>query len=247
VASEFIDWDGKKVMMLLPVYRSFNADTHYTLFANYARYGPEKIGMEIIKGTVIHESRNLLVHSWMKTDIPTAIMCDDDMLLPCGHPGIINGRYKGNLPDEIASKIAISQIMSHGKDKGIVGCLYFGRHDKGRAQCASGFASDSHNDDYKKFKHKTLRGEDWAGTGMLKIERWVIHKMKDEIDGGRWPECKPRDESQWYGYFTPIQVGVGEDVSFGRRAKEIGIQSYVDPQLICLHVGDTAFGPTNVK
>ena len=244
-----ISWEGKSLMMLLPVYRTFNADTHYTLFANYAKYGPEKIGMEIRKGTVIHEARNILIHNWYNhTTIPTCLMVDDDMILPTGNPGHINGVYGGNLSHKAASQLAISRIMSHGHDKGIVGALYFGRHPKGRAQCSSGFTSDLenrklHNGDYE---GQGLKPENWVATGCLKIERWVIDKMKAAVDAGEFPDCKPKN-GQWYGFFNPTQVGVGEDVSFGTRAAKLGIQSYVDCGLICLHEGSNYYGPKNTS
>jgi transcriptional regulator with XRE-family HTH domain len=59
---ELFQWTGKDAIILLPVYRTFNADTHFTLFANYAKYGPEKLGMIQEKRTIIHEARNILVH-----------------------------------------------------------------------------------------------------------------------------------------------------------------------------------------
>jgi hypothetical protein len=85
----------------------------------------------------------------------------------------------------------------------------------------------------------------WVGTGCIKIERWVFEALAAEIDKGRWPECAPVGKDGWYGFWNPMRVRMGEDVSFGRRCKEIGIQTYVDTSLICLHVGDTCFGPRN--
>lgn len=244
---ELVQWDGRKVMMLLPVYKSFSPHTHYTLFANYAKYGPEKIGMEIKMQTVIHESRNILIHNAMNnTKAETFIMVDDDMVLPTGNPGHINGVYRGNLPVKAASEVALSRIMSHGSDKGIVGALYVGRHSAGRAQCESGFTSDAENKKLHTNGYDGLKKEGWVATGMIKIERWVIEKMKEAIDAGEFPDCKP-EKGRWYGYFNPLKVGVGEDVSFGTRAAKLGIQSYLDTGLICLHMGDQAWGPGNTS
>src|SRR5687767_11161044 len=58
------NWQGRQAMLLLPVYRTFNPDTHFTLFANYAKFGPEKIGMIMQKRTVIHEARNILAEKF---------------------------------------------------------------------------------------------------------------------------------------------------------------------------------------
>lgn len=240
-------WEGKKLIMLYPLYRGFSDDTHYSLFANYAKYGPEKIGMLMEKRTVIHESRNILVHKGLKTDGEDFIMGDDDMIPPCGSAELLNGRFGANLPVDLASQVAISRLMSHPPDKGIVGSLYVGRHDRGRAQCSSAFVSDVENDNYHKLVYRGLRPEEWVGTGFLRIKRWVFDKMKAEIDNGRWPECKPRGQDGWYGFFTPLGTRVGEDVSFGRRAAEIGIKSYVDTSLVCGHTGSKHYWPTNTK
>lgn len=236
IREEIVMWEGKEVMIALPCYRTINPRTHFTLFANYARYGVDKLALEIKTRTVIHESRNILIDKALKNkSIKTVIMCDDDMILPCGSPGLINGRYGGKIPNELASKIAISQIMSHGRDKEIVGGLYFGRTEQGHAQCASAFTSKSDNETFHKLGFRGLRKEGWVATGFIKIEMTAIHKMKAAIDEGKWPELKPQRADRWYGFFTPLQVGIGEDVSFGRRAAEIGIQSYVDCDLICGH------------
>lgn len=247
IEPELVMWHGRRVMILLPVYRTFCADTHYTLFANYAKYGPDKLAMEMMKRTVIHEARNILIDKFMKSGAETAIMVDDDMILPCGSVSLMNGRYEGGLPESMAGHVAISRIMSHGREKGIVGALYFGRHRVGKAQCSMGFESTNGNAKLRKHDETNLIPMGWVGTGMIKIEKWVIEKLKAHIDAGNWPECKPINEGMWYGYFTPIRVAVGEDVSFGRRAEKIGIMSHLDPQLECLHNGEKNYGASNTE
>jgi hypothetical protein len=239
-------WEGKNVMMLYPVYRYFNPDTHFTLFANYAKYGPEKIGMEIVKRTVIHEGRNILVHKALKTKAEWFIMGDDDMILPCGNAAIFNGNYKAGVPEPCASFNAISRIMSHGKDKQIIGALYFGRHEFGQAQCSLGFDQgfEAQNTKLRNRGYTGVIPVRWVATGFLRIHRSVFEIMKKHIDEGKFPECKPANESMWYGFFNPIRVGIGEDVSFCLRAKECGITSYVDTDLILMHDG---FGPKNTR
>ncbi len=240
-------WEGRKVAMLLPVYRTFNADTHFTLFANYIKYGPEKIAMLTPqKRTVIHEARSMLIHRAMKTDAETFIMCDDDMILPFGHAEYFNQTFGAGLPPEQAGHNSISRIMSHGRDFGIIGALYFGRHERGKAQCSLGFEDNEKNLSLRRLEHKGLIKSGWVGTGWIKIERWVIEKLKAEIDNGKWPECMPIQDGGHYGYFSPIRVGVGEDVSFGRRAESIGIDSYVDAGLVALHNGECNWGPRNI-
>ena len=241
-----INWEGRKVMLMLPVYRTFNADTFFTLFANYAKYGPSKIAMEMVKRTVIHEARNMLIDKGMKiTDAETFLQFDDDMILPCGSQALFNGRYGAAVPDKSAGFNTFERLLSSGKERGIVGLTYFGRHPGGKAQCAPGMASNAESNKIRKREYKGYLPVDWVATGGIKIERWVIEKMKAHVDAGNWPECKPFSADSWYGYFNPIRVRVGEDVSFGRRAKEIGIQSYLDTELIALHCGDCNYGPKN--
>jgi transcriptional regulator with XRE-family HTH domain len=246
-SAELTMWEGRKLRVMLPVYRSFNPDTHYTLFANYAQYGPSKIAMEIKKRTIIYEARSMLTHKGMLSEADTFMMFDDDMILPCGNAGVFNGNYGANLPDNLASLNTISRLMSHPDDKGIVGALYFGRHRAGRAQCASGFASDDENGKLHRHEYTGLKPEEWVGTGGIRIKRWVIEEMDKAIEGGKWPEIKRRSDDRWNGYFTPRRVEEGEDVAFCRRAAEIGIQTYLDTDLELLHVGDENFSGRNTK
>jgi len=242
-------WEGRKVAILSPVYRTMNPATHWTLMANYARYGPEKIALiPPITGTVIHEARNRCIDKAMKTDAEDFIMPDDDMIFPFGESAYFNAKWAGTAKKPIpAAYNSISKIMSHPKGIGIVGALYFGRHPKGRAQCESGMRSAAASDAYRNGEHKGLVKEGWVGTGFIRIERWVIEKMKAHVDAGNWPEIKPVIDTNWYGYFNPLRVGVGEDVSFGRRASELGIQSYVDASLVALHAGEAYYGPHNTS
>jgi transcriptional regulator with XRE-family HTH domain len=244
---ELFQWEGKDAIILLPVYRTFNADTHFTLFANYAKYGPEKLGMIMQKRTLIHESRNILVHKALKTDARWFLMCDDDMILPCGNAALYNEHYGAGVSQESASFNAISRLMSHPEDKRIVGALYFGRTSRGKAQCCSAFADDSECEKIRLGKYKGLKPEDWVACGFMRIHRNVFEEMAKAIDGGMWPELAPVGKDGWYGFFNPMRVRMGEDVSFGRRAKELGIQSYLDASLILLHNGETNFGPRNTK
>lgn len=245
---ELAMWEGRKVHIGLPVYRYFSADTHYTLFANYAKYGAEKVGMTMEKRTLIYEARSILTHKFLhKTDAEWLVMADDDMVIPPGNAGIMNGNYKANMPEPSASLVGLSRLMSHPWDKKIVGSLYFGRHANGLAQNWMGFNQVHENDNLRKHVYNHLMPMEWVGTGFIRVHRSVFETMRNEIDKGRWPECKPKNETLWYGFWHPIQVGVGEDVSFGRRCSEIGIQSYLDPVLECLHIGDNPYHGRNTS
>ena len=241
-------WEGRKLMVLLPTYRALNPKTHFTLFANYKEYGHTKMGIIPQEGTLIHESRNILIDKAMKTDAETFIFCDDDMVLPCGNAAVFNGNFGANVIQESASLNAISRLMSHGRDKEIVGALYYGRHEFGVAQCEWGFSKPETNKDFRAQKYQGPIKQKWVGTGLIKIERTAIEKFKKAIDGGMFPESKPERADLWYGYFQPARVAVGEDVSFGIRMNELGVQSYLDASLVCLHAdGATMFGPRTTR
>lgn len=250
IEHKLIMWEGKQVMILLPVYRTLNPHTHFTLFANYAKYGPDKIGMAIKDRTVIHEARNELVHIAMQNPaVRTFIMCDDDMILPCGNPAIFNGTYRAGVKPESASFNAISRIMSHGPDKEIVGALYYGRHEFGMPQCDWGFGAEaaSRSIDLRAERFSGLHPQNWVGTGFIKVERTAIEKYKGAIDAGKFPGLEPMP-GRWYGYFTPLRAAVGEDVSFCHRMKLSGVQTYLDASLVCLHAdGAIMFGPKNTR
>lgn len=238
-------WEGRKLHVLLPVYRSFSAETHLTLFACYAKYGAEKIGLHVETGTLIHESRNLLVDRFLKTDGEWCLFIDDDMVMPFGNDKAFNARYKANLPPHLAGVNAISRIMSHGTDKGIVGGLYFGRHSRGKAQCSEGFASDVANAAlHDTSKMGELRKVSWTATGFMRIHRSVFDKIKAAAEE-KWPHLIPSKPDRPFGYFTPDKVGQGEDVAFCLRAGQVGVNCFVDTGVVCLHTGQMHYGPSN--
>lgn len=242
---EAVMWNGRKLHILLPVYRSFSAETHLTLFACYAKYGADKIGLHVETGTLIHEARNILVDRFLKTDGEWCLFVDDDMVLPFGNDKAFNGRYKSNLPQKLAGVNAITRAMMHGTDKPILGGLYYGRHSKGRAQCSEGFASQMANAElHDTSKLGDTRKVSWTATGFMRIHRSVFEKMK-EAAPEKWPHLIPKNPDRPFGFFTPDKVGQGEDVAFCLRAGEIGIPVYVDTGIVCLHTGNTHFGAHN--
>jgi len=241
----FTDWEGKDLLILIPAYQYMNPKTHFSLFANYAKYGPEKIGILYKQRTLIGEARSVLINKAMQGKANNFLFVDNDMVLPFGNEGVFNGRYRAGVKPETARLNAISRIMSHPEDKGIVGGLYYGRNEYGVPQCGQGFRNKD-NSDFRKGKYSGLMETEFVGTGFMLIRRWVIEKMKEAIDSGKWPECKPIKEGSHYGYFTH-PTGQGEDLSFCLRAAQIGIKTYVDTDLVCLHEGDMLFGPRTTK
>ncbi len=242
-------WEGRKVMMCLPAYQGIEPQTHLALFANYAKYGPDKLGMIVKTNTLVDEARNIITHEALKTDAEWTVWGDHDVVPPVGNADWFNGNLNANLPIKNASMVGISRIMSHPSDKLIVGALYFGRHEYGQAQCADGFASNNElfNTNMRSHQTEGLIPQAWVAVGFARIHRSVFEMKKKAIDEGMFPECRPHPGSDVYGYWTK-STSIGEDVMFGIRCAKIGIQSYLDPELECLHGSGNAFwGSRNTK
>lgn len=234
---------GKRVLILSPIYRTYNGLTHATLFVNYAQYGPEKIGFLPKFRTLITEARNMLADMALKTDSEWFIFVDDDQCLPCGNGAMLRS-IGCNLPEPNASYNAISRIMSHPEDKRIVSALYFGRNETHRAQVANAFESPSEDARY----HAILRtgGEHpleevrFTGMGFMRIHRSVFEAIRERADE-LFPEIKPAQEGRHWGYFTPQGPDRGEDMTFCMRAKMAGFPTYLDPSLLIGHCGDKIY------
>jgi hypothetical protein len=242
---DITQWNGRNLQILLPVYRTVSPETHYTLFANYAKYGAEKIGLHMLSRTLIHEARNMLVDRFLKTDAEWCLFIDDDMVLPFGNAGAFAAKYGDAIPQKLAGVHAISRIMSWRSEYKIVGGLYYGRGKVGRAQCADGFRDDVSNIElHDVTKLGEIKESRWVATGFMRIHRSVFAAIKEKA-AEEWPNILPSKEDRPVGYFTPEKVGVGEDVTFCLRAAHVGIKSYVDTGLVLLHTGECHYGPKN--
>lgn len=235
-------WKGRNVMFLLPVYKSLSPATQKTLYYQYAKYGAEKIGILMHTRTLIVEARNILVMKFLRTTAEWAIFVDDDIVLPCGSADIFNNEFGAALPKPYADYLFIDQMMKN--DLPLVGALYFGRHQAGKAQYSGGFESVIENANAHKLVNAGLRPCSWVATGAMKIHRSVFEKMMAKAPEF-FPDIIPTQEGRPWGFFRQYGNGVGEDVSFCYRAAKVGVQPYVDTSLVCLHEGTCYYGPAN--
>jgi len=244
---ELLDLNGKRVILLTPIYRALSGRTFFTLWRCFAQYGVDKIGLIPEFQTVIHEARNILAKKFLETDSEWCIMVDDDLVLPCGSSSITNNYFRAGLPAGLAGYNAIQRIMSHPSDKLVVGALYFvkgnpsshGHRLAGRAVTKSAFIDDAVNRDlHSPNDNKELFKDDWVGLGFSRIHRSVFEKIK-EVAPGRFPEIVPPDPNQHTGWFQPIGPNVNEDLSFCRRCRACGIDLWLDPCLVCGHADGT--------
>lgn len=234
---------GKRVLILMPIYRSLNGLTHVTLFVNYARYGVEKIGLIPKFRTLISEARNMLADMALKTDSEWFIFVDDDVVLPCENGAMLRS-IGCNIPEPNASFNAISRIMSHGPEHKIVSALYFGRNESNRAQVANAFESPSEDARYHTMRRVggefPLEKVRFAGMGFMRIHRSVFETMRERADE-LFPEIKPKMDGRHYGYFNPPGPDTGEDCIMCERAAMCGFPTYLDPSLMLGHCGDKVF------
>lgn len=242
--TQAVSWEGRKVYFLIPSYNQLTVEMHDTLFRNYAKYGPEKIGILHEKGTLIEESRNKLAQRFLKTQGEWAIMVDDDMVLPCGSGDVFNDVYGMGLPKPYCDYLFLERILSHKLP--LVGALYFGRHRTGVAQYAEAFESGQENLNAHRLVRPGVKPTKWVATGAMCIHRSVFEKIGNEAPQ-KFADIIPKNPADPIAYFRRMAYGYGEDVSFCLRAQAVGITPHVDTALICGHVGPTVYGPNNTQ
>jgi len=238
-------WEGKKVFLLLPIYDSIRPSCHFSLFRNYARYGAEKLGFFMREKTLIADSRNMLVQSFLRTTGEEAIFIDHDMVLPMGDSAMY-ASYGAKLPEPYQSFLFLDRIMSSAPTHPLVGALYFGRSVNGKAQYAEAFENERENRNAHLMVNPAIKPTKWVATGAMRINRSVFEKMI-EAAPQEFPEIIPRDPSMPYGFFNQLAQGIGEDVSFCLRASKVGIQPHVDTACVCMHSGNANYGPHNTQ
>jgi hypothetical protein len=241
-------WKGKKVAVALMAYRNINADVHFALYANYASYGPDKIGLiRAPKATEIHRARSQVANVFMRGDAEYLIMVDDDMLIPYGNEGAYERHVLDlcgeGVPAGLGRVHGISKLMSHGPEVGIVGGLYTAR-GKGRNPMV--FGGNFTRDQAKNGTLTGLHEVDWIATGFIRIHRSVFKKIKDAAPTkfkDIMPRGQPNGPGDYYGYFLPRLNHQGEDSAFCSRAKEVGVKCYLDSDIKCGHVGEYVYMP----
>lgn len=241
--TQAMSWEGREVYILQPSYKDICTETHETLFRNYAKYGPHKIGRLSEKGTLIEDARNALATRFvLQTKGKWAIFCDDDMVYPCGDAEVYNSLYGMELPNPYAGYMFLDRILSHQKP--LVGGLYFGRHPKGKAQYAEAFESDEEDMRAHRLVGAGLKPTRWVATGAMAIHRSVFETIMQQAPE-KFPDIVPKKATDPWAFFRRLGPQIGEDVSFCHRALGVGIQPYVDTACVCGHIGPTCYGPAN--
>lgn len=244
-------WGGngkENVHLLIPAYETVEPYFMVTLIKAMKTYGMDRIGVIPKTRTLIDEARNDLADKFLLTKSEWCIFLDVDHILPCGSTGLV--RKMGlKTPDAKAGRNVIERLMSHPKDKRIVGALYVDRRGGNKVQCETAFRSPQENQRLLelfngKNQSDALEETGWVGFGCVRIHRSVFEEMKAAAKpGGPLADIAPPAgrEGEPYGYFGRNSKQRGEDVAVCRRAQSIGIKVYVDHGALLGHLGRAVF------
>ena len=238
-----VDTGKAPVQILMPIYETMDPNTFRSLLRTIRTYGSDKVEIKVVTRTLIGEARNQLVERFLKTTGEWCVFVDFDVVLPCGSAPFLQ-EAGVTIPVEKARRDALTRIMSHPKDKTIVGGLYRDRRGTGKVCCASAFMSAARNVELNalfspsaKDANDGLMEDGWVGFGFVRIHRSVFEDLQKNIE--KFPEITPGTSGR-VGFFQTGN-GVGEDVNFCRRAQAIGHKTYIDTGLLMGHVGRKTF------
>lgn len=162
-------WEGRRVCIMLPFYRTVTPATAYSIMACLDR-SRMMVMLDFGDAFVAH-TRNKLASEFLKTDAEWGLTIDDDSILPCGNASWYNGFTGFNLPEKYASFNTVTRLMSHGKT--LVGGLYFGRWKHGKPVFGEGHLKKE--EAYARSgPHDTCIPTRWVGTGCLLVHRSVF-------------------------------------------------------------------------
>lgn len=219
-----------------------------SLWFNYKNYGTE--GLDLIRtprATEIHRARSMVASAFLKTKNEYLLMVDDDMIIPWGGGAamaqIVKTNGGGAYNEEWGNVCGLSKIMSHGPDKGIVGGFYVSR---GADRNPMVWDANVEPKDMKAGNVSGLIPCRWLATGFMRIHRSVLERIAEEAPK-RWPEIvAPKNASpatNYTSFFVNGRHHTGEDNAFVTRANQLGIQSYLDADIKCGHIGEYIYAP----
>jgi hypothetical protein len=250
IETPVVTWEGKRVCLCTPFYKTTNPATAICLGATMGKYGLDKIGWRWKMGdAMVYHSRNYIADRFLETGAEWSFWLDDDIIFPFGNSAVLRSLASvgDKYPDNLLGVDTLPQLLSHGKE--LVGGLYFGRNDKGKGYFGNAQDPGMHRNLLDP-SFTQLLPTYWVATGLLLIHRDVFLKIREAC-----PEIAPGERIaaedgypyyiDYWDYFGPLS-GRGEDVSFCSRAKKAGIQAYVDTGVRAFHVGYACYNWHNV-
>lgn len=191
---EEANWDGKKIAILLPFYKSTNPSTMQSLGSLIDR---EKMRVIFRHGDAfIAHSRNKLAKAFVDSGIPWSYWNDDDMIVQPGNASWFNAHSGLNLPEKFAGHHTLNRLMSHGVS--LVGALYFGRQGvDAPAMFHGGVVDRELSRDLRKNPRDEVRATEWVGTGSILAHRDVFVDIEKTF-----PELAPQHSNEGFQYFS---------------------------------------------
>lgn len=227
-----LPWEGERLRICMPIYRYISPRTFKSVFILRKRHG-DKIGLDVEMGSSPELARNRLATRFLDSDADWMMMMDDDMVPPVGHPGQLykwGARFNANF----MKFDVVSRLISHKQM--LVSALCFDKYGQGVPMYAEGRNDEKEAERARNGPYDTIKATDWFGGGCFVCHRKVLESILRQVPG-----VASTQEGRPHGFFTPLDHGVGEDVSFCRRAATAGIQPYVDMGCIAGHTGSYTF------
>lgn len=161
-------YEGKKVCIGLPFYKSTNPRTMFSIMALLDR---TKTAIMLNHGDAcVFHSRNTLVDNFLKSNMEWILMIDDDVIVPFSNAKLFNSFTGFNFPDKFAGFNTIDRLLSHGRT--LVGGLYFGRQEfKSKPVYSEGAESKQEEDFVRRGPTDLVKPCRWVGTGC-----WLAHR-----------------------------------------------------------------------
>lgn len=222
------EFAGRDIFVGFPCYKTTNPVTAFALIAMALDFGKDKIRFDMSIGdAMIYHSRNKIAQKFLETDAKWLLMIDDD-IIPCiGRPAWMKSTVPSarNMPDAPLQRHVLQRLI--GANKTLIGGAYFGRQEGAPLMC-----SDRSLEPKARAYQDEVAPVDWVATGCMLVHRKVFQDIEEKFS-----ELKSPIANGEFDYFHPINSVTGEDVSFCKRAKQAGHQSYIDLGLPVFHVG----------
>lgn len=189
--AESLLWEGKKVCLSFPWYKTSNPKTVFSLLSLLDR--TKMAAMLDYGDAFIAHSRNKLADGFLKSGVEWMLTVDDDMILPYGNAKGFRGFTNLKFPDKFAGLNTVDRLISHGKT--LVGALYFGRWLHGKPVYAEGAESKAEEAWARQGPYDICKPTRWVGTGCLLIHRRVFLDIETKFPslargenglGGQW-------------------------------------------------------------
>ena len=216
-----MDITGRKLMIAIPAYDGkLNIKTSFAL-ADLVSKAP-KFGVQVqlshLSGcSLITKARNVLVANFLESDCTDLLFIDADVVVD-------------------AESVLRLLALSTGKD--ITAGMYTRRAEDRK------FFLDIYIDQNNTLEfdqNGMLRVENVA-TGFMMIQRHVLEKMIAEHPEWKYfNDFYNRDEYALFDFELANGQYIGEDYTFCKRARGLGMTVFIDPEITLPHVGSQEY------